>query len=245
MGAMTTARPETLGGLLISVNVGMPRDVVLNGEVRQTAIFKNPVAGPVKVVDHHVDGDRQADQVNHAGVHKAVYAYSREDLDFWAAELGRDVEDGFVGENLTIRGYDVSHAVVGERWRIGGVVLEVAQPRIPCWKLGVRAGDKSMTRRFELALRPGAYLRVVTEGDIAAGDKVEVLSRPEHGFTVADGSRIFHRDRAEAARLLEIAELAPPLKTWARKRLGIAEDSSDSADGTDGADSADGTDSTE
>lgn len=221
---MTTARPETVGGLLISVNVGMPRDVELNGEVRQTAIFKDPVAGPVLVADHHVHGDRQADQVNHAGVHKAVYAYAREDLDFWAAELGRDIEDGFVGENLTISGYDVSHAVVGERWRVGGVEFEVAQPRIPCWKLGVRAGDKSMTRRFEQALRPGAYLRVVTEGDLGSGDKVEVLSKPAHGFTVADGSRIFHRDRAEAARLLEIDELAPPLKLWARKRLGIPED---------------------
>jgi len=171
-----------------------------------------------------MDGDRQADQVNHAGVHKAVYAYAREDLDFWAVELGRDIEDGFVGENLTISGYDVSHAVVGERWRVGGVEFEVAQPRIPCWKLGVRAGDQSMTRRFEQALRPGAYLRVVTEGDVGAGDEVEVLSRPAHGFTVADGSRIFHRDRAEAARLLEIDELAPPLKKWARKRLGIPEE---------------------
>jgi MOSC domain-containing protein YiiM len=223
MGAMTTARPAAAGGLLISVNVGMPRDVELNGEVRQTAIFKDPVPGRVKVAGHHVDGDRQADQVNHAGVHKAVYAYAREDLDFWAAELGRDIEDGFVGENLTISGYDVSHAVVGERWRVGGVEFEVAQPRIPCWKLGVRAGDQSMTRRFEQALRPGAYLRVVTEGDVGAGDTVEVLSRPTHGFTVADGSRIFHRDRAEAARLLEIAELAPPLKQWARKRLRLPE----------------------
>jgi len=224
MGAMTLTRPEAFGGLLISVNVGLPRDVELNGEVRQTAIFKDPVPGRVKVADHHMDGDRQADQVNHAGVHKAVYAYAREDLDFWAVELGRDIEDGFVGENLTISGYDVSHAVVGERWRVGGVEFEVAQPRIPCWKLGVRAGDQSMTRRFEQALRPGAYLRVVTEGDVGAGDEVEVLSRPAHGFTVADGSRIFHRDRAEAARLLEIDELAPPLKKWARKRLGIPEE---------------------
>ncbi|WP_194924973.1 MOSC domain-containing protein [Catenulispora pinisilvae] len=221
---MSTARPDAVGGLLISVNVGMPRDVELNGVRQQTAIFKDPVPGRVKVVDHHVEGDRQADQVNHAGVDKAVYAYSREDLDFWAAELGREIEDGFVGENLTISGYDVSHAVVGERWLVGGVEFEVAQPRIPCWKLGVRAGDQRMTRRFEQALRPGAYLRVVTEGDIGAGDPVEVLSRPEHGFTVADASRIFHRDRAEAERLLAVAELAPPLKQWARKRLGIPEE---------------------
>ncbi|ACU75892.1 MOSC domain containing protein [Catenulispora acidiphila DSM 44928] len=218
---MSIARPEAGSGLLISVNVGMPRDVELNGEVQQTAIFKRPVPGRVKVADHHMDGDRQADQVNHAGVHKAVYAYSREDLDFWAVELGREIEDGFVGENLTISGYDVSHAVVGERWRVGGAEFEVAQPRIPCWKLGVRAADQSMPRRFERALRPGAYLRVLTEGDVGAGDQVAVASRPAHGFTVADASRIFHRDRAEAPRLLEVAELAPPLKKWARKRLGL------------------------
>ena len=217
MGAMTTA-------LLISVNVGQPRDVELNGEVKQTAIFKEPVPGRVRIADHHVAGDRQADQVNHAGIHKAVYAYSREDLDFWAGELGRDVEDGFVGENLTIAGYDVSHAVVGERWRIGGVELEVAQPRIPCWKLGVRAGDRTMTRRFEQALRPGAYLRVITEGELGAGDELHVLSRPGHGFTVFDGSRIYHRDRDEAATLLKVEELAPPLKSWARKRLGLDPD---------------------
>ncbi|GAA2032182.1 hypothetical protein GCM10009839_35350 [Catenulispora yoronensis] len=216
---MTTAR-------LISVNVGLPRDVELNGEIRQTAIFKDPVPGRVKIADHHVEGDRQADQVNHAGVHKAVYAYAREDLDFWAEELGRDIEDGFVGENLTIVGYDVSHAVIGEHWRLGSVEFEVAQPRIPCWKLGVRAGDPAMTRRFEKALRPGAYLRVVTEGDVGAGDELEVLSRPAHGFTLFDSARIFHRDRGEANALLEIEELAPPLKKWAAKRLGlIAEDS--------------------
>lgn len=209
---------------LLSVNVGQPRDVELNGEIRQTAIFKDPVPGRVKILDHHVAGDRQADQENHAGVHKAVYAYAREDLDFWAEELGRDIEHGFVGENLTIAGYDVSHAVVGERWRLGDVEFEVAQPRIPCWKLGVRAGDPTMTRRFEKALRPGAYLRVITEGEVGAGDELEVLSRPAHGFTVFDGSRIYHRDRAEAAALLEIEELAPPLKKWARKRLGLPEE---------------------
>ena len=220
---MTAARPNPDAGLLISVNVGQPRDVELNGEVEQTAIFKEPVPHRVAIADHHVAGDRQADQVHHAGVHKAVYAYSREDLDFWAAELGREIEDGFVGENLTITGYDVSHAVVGERWRIGSTELEVSQPRIPCWKLGVRAGDPAMPRRFERALRPGAYLRVITEGELGAGDRVEVLSRPAHGFTVADASRIYHQDRGDAEKLLDVEELAPPLKKWARKRLGIPE----------------------
>jgi MOSC domain-containing protein YiiM len=204
---------------VISVNVGQPRDVELNGEVRQTAIFKAPVAGRVAIADGHVAGDLQASQVDHSGPDKAVYAYSREDLDFWAGELGRDVEDGFVGENLTIAGYGVSRAVVGERWRIGTAEFEVAQPRIPCWKLGVRAGDPMMTRRFEKADRPGAYLRILTEGDVGAGDGVEVLSRPGHGFTVADASHIYFHDRSSAARLLEIPELAPTLKNWATKRL--------------------------
>ncbi len=216
---MTTASTNPAAGRLVSVNVGQPRDVELNGEIRQTAIFKEPVPGRVRIADHHVAGDRQADQVSHAGVHKAVYAYAREDLDFWAAELGRPVEDGFVGENLTIAGYAVSQAVVGERWRIGTVEFEVAQPRLPCWKLGVRAGDRTMTRRFEKALRPGAYLRVLTEGDVGAGDTLEVLSRPAHGFTVQDASRIYHRDRDQAKALLGVEELAPPLKKWAEERL--------------------------
>jgi MOSC domain-containing protein YiiM len=217
---MTSAR-------LISVNVGRPRDVVLNGETMQTAIFKDPVAGRVAVTAGGLAGDLQADQVNHAGPHKTAYAYSREDLDFWAGELGREIEDGFVGENLTIAGYDVSRAVVGERWRIGSAEFEVAQPRIPCWKLGVRAGDQSMPRRFEKAVRPGAYLRVLAEGEVGAGDGLELLARPDHGFTVADASRIFHHDRADAARLLEIDELAPPLKSWAAKRLGLVPDDED------------------
>ena len=209
---------------LISVNVGQPRDVELNGVVQQTAIFKAPVPGRVRITNH-VDGDKQADPDRHAGRDKAVYAYSREDLDFWAAELGREVEDGFVGENLTIAGYDVNRAVVGERWRIGTVELEVSQPRLPCWKLQVRSGDSTMTRRFEQALRPGAYLRVLSEGEVEAGDELEVLLRPGHGFTVADASRIYHHDRGEAARLLEVEELAPPLKKWAAKRLGLSVES--------------------
>jgi MOSC domain-containing protein YiiM len=203
---------------VISVNVGTPRDVDLNGKTEQTAIYKARVEGPVRAADHHLAGDRQADQVNHAGPDKAVYAYAREDLDFWAGELSIEVEDGFVGENLTILGYAVSDAVVGERWRIGTAVFEVSQPRIPCWKLGVRSGDPSMPRRFGKASRPGAYLRIVTEGEVAAGDEVAVLSRPEHGFTVAEAARIYHLDKGSAERLLGIPELAPPLKKWAAKQ---------------------------
>ena len=204
---------------VLSINVGTPQDVELNGETKQTAIFKTPVTGRVTVAGCTIAGDHQADLEAHGGPDQAVYAYSREDLDFWAAELGRDVENGFVGENLTIEGYDVSGAVIGERWRIGTAVFEVSTTRVPCWKLGVRTGEPGMERRFGKALRPGAYLRIVTEGEIGAGDAVEVLSRPDHGFTTADASRIYHRDRDSAKRLLDIPELAPPLKEWAAKRL--------------------------
>lgn len=216
---MTETMAILIESRVMRVNVGVPRDVEFNGETRQTAIYKSPAAGRVAALDDHLVGDKQANVVDHGGPDKAVYAYAREDLDFWAAELGRDVEDGFVGENLTTAGLDVSGAVIGERWHIGTAVFEVAQPRIPCWKLGVRTGVPGMERRFGKASRPGAYLRIVTEGEIGAGDAVEVVSRPDHGFTLADAARIYHLERSSAAELLDVPELAPPLKVWAAKRL--------------------------
>jgi MOSC domain-containing protein YiiM len=181
-------------GRILSVNVGTPKQVgVRRGRPQMSAIFKAPVDGRVRVEGVNVAGDDQADRRAHGGPDKAVYSYASEDAAWWAAELEREVGHGMFGENLTLVGVDVTGAVVGERWRAGTVELEVAQPRLPCFKLGIRFGDPRMVKRFADASRPGAYLRIVTQGELGAGDELTVASRPEHGVTVADVSRaVFH-----------------------------------------------------
>src|SRR6478735_5839657 len=170
-----------------------------------SAIGKSPVEGRVRVEGVNVAGDEQADRRVHGGPDKAVYAYASEDTAFWEAELGRELGPGAFGENLTTEGVDVSGAVIGERWRIGDVELEVAQPRLPCAKLGIRLGDPMMVRRFGEARRPGAYLRIVREGELGAGDPIEILHRPEHGVSVRDVSAAILLDES----LLERAASAP------------------------------------
>jgi MOSC domain-containing protein YiiM len=192
------------------VNVGQPRQVsVRRGRPVMSAIGKAPVDGRVRVAGVNLTGDDQADRRVHGGPDKAVYAYASEDAAWWARELGRELPPGMFGENLTTQGVDVSGAVVGERWRVGTVELEVCQPRIPCFKLGLRFEDPRMVRRFGEASRPGAYLRIVREGELGAGDAIEVISRPEHGVTVALVSDAILRDdslRAAAAAAPELAE---------------------------------------
>jgi MOSC domain-containing protein YiiM len=192
------------------VNVGQPRQVsVRRGRPVMSAIGKAPVDGRVRVEGINLAGDDQADRRVHGGPDKAVYAYASEDAAWWAHELGREVVPGMFGENLTTEGVDISGAVVGERWRVGTVELEVCQPRLPCFKLGLRFEDPRMVRRFGEASRPGAYLRIVREGELAAGDAVEVLSRPAHGVTVALVSDAILRDdslRPAAAAAPELAE---------------------------------------
>jgi MOSC domain-containing protein YiiM len=204
-------------GVVVSVNVGTPREVSWRGQTVRTAIWKDPVAGRVKVRGVNVDGDEQGNREVHGGVDKALYAYAAEDYEWWAAELGRELAPGTFGENLTVRGIDVSGALVGERWRAGGTLLEVAQPRTPCFKLGIRMGSQRFPRQFAAARRPGAYLRILAEGEVAAGDPVEVVDRPGHGLTVAEVSRIYHDDHAAAARLLQVPELAGTWRQWAER----------------------------
>jgi MOSC domain-containing protein YiiM len=194
---------------LVSVNVGTPQQIaVRRGRPMMSAITKQPVAGRVRVEGVNVAGDAQADLRVHGGPDKAVYAYAREDSDWWEDVLGIDVPDGMFGENLTTRGVDVSGAVIGERWRIGTVELEVCQPRQPCSKLGIRFGDGKMVKKFAHASRPGAYLRIVTEGELGAGDEITVLSRPAHGVTVALVSDAIFKDRGLAAQVLVAPELS-------------------------------------
>jgi MOSC domain-containing protein YiiM len=199
------------------VNVGQPRQVsVRRGRPVMSAIAKAPVAGRVRVEGINLAGDEQADRRVHGGPDKAVYAYASEDAAWWAAQLECEVPPAMFGENLTTEGVDVTGAVIGERWRVGTVELEVCQPRLPCFKLGLRFGDLNMVRRFGETSRPGAYLRIVQEGELGAGDAVEVLSRPAHGVTVAlvsDAILVDDSLRPAAAAAPELAEgLAKYLK---------------------------------
>jgi len=205
-------------GRVESVNVGRPRQVaVRGGRPLMSAIGKAPVEGRVRVEGVNVAGDDQADRRVHGGPDKAVYAYAREDEQWWAEQLDREIPPGMFGENLTTEGLDVTGAVIGERWRIGSTVLEVAQPRIPCAKLGTRFGDLTMVKRFGEANRPGAYLRIVAEGELGAGDEIEVLSRPEHGITVAFVSAAILLDETLRERAASAPGLAEDLAALLRR----------------------------
>jgi MOSC domain-containing protein YiiM len=181
-----------------------------------TAIWKTPTPRRVRVAGVNLEGDEQADRSVHGGPDMAVYCYAGEDYAWWSSELDRELEPGTFGENLTLRGVDVTGAVIGERWRIGTVLLEVSQPRIPCWKLGVRMGDPTFVKRFGAAERPGAYLRIAEEGELGTGDAVEPVARPAHGVTIGAVNHAFLFDHSGAARLAEIPELSTSWRDWAR-----------------------------
>src|SRR4051794_25262045 len=169
---------------VLSVNVG-PVAPYAVGTGKRSAIVKAPVEGPVAVRGVNLDGDDQADRRVHGGPEQAVYAYARESYEWWEGELGRVLEPGTFGENLTLSGIDVDGALIGERWAIGTAVLEVTAPRIPCVKLATRVGAPAFVKRFGQARRPGAYLRIAQEGELRAGDEVLVAERPEHDVTIA------------------------------------------------------------
>lgn len=205
-------------GVIESVNVGTPRAVDVNGHTVLTAIWKQPVEGRVPLRGVNLRGDDQADRSLHGGPDKAVYAYAAEDIEAWERELKRSLGAAPFGENLTVRGVGVSEAVIGERWAVGSALLEVAQPRLPCFKLGIRMGDPRFLRRFAAADRPGAYLRVVREGDIGAGDRVEVIARPGHGVTSAQVARALLRDPSLLPAALQARELPADLREWMTRR---------------------------
>lgn len=191
---------------VLSVNVGAVREVEWRGEIVTTAIWKAPVAGRVAIRGVNLDGDDQADRGVHGGPNKAVYSYAREDYDIWRERHGVATAPGLFGENLTVEGLDLVHALVGERWEVGSALLEVAQPRLPCFKLGMRMGDARFPKRFQAEGRMGAYLRIVREGDVGAGDAITVVSRPEHGVTLADMVAALH-DRSKADVLARVPGL--------------------------------------
>lgn len=202
-------------GSVVSVNASGVRAVLHRGETVATGIFKTPVEGRVPLRGVNLRGDDQADRSAHGGPDRVLYAYAGEDYDWWRLELGRDVPAGKFGDNLTLRGIDVSGALIGEQWRIGSVVLRVTSPRVPCFKLAMTMEDPHFVRRFAQALRPGAYLALDAEGDIAAGDTIEVVSRPDHRLSVAAMAKIFLFERGRAAEMLQAPELPEEWRRWA------------------------------
>jgi MOSC domain-containing protein YiiM len=171
--------------------------------------------GRIPVRGVNLAGDDQADRQAHGGPDKVVYAYAIEDARWWQQQMGRSLEFGEFGENLTTEGIEVNDALVGERWQIGATVLEVAEPRMPCWRLGVRMNDKMFPRQFTEALRPGSYLRLIVEGTVGAGDEIRVVERPTRGLTIRDVFRIYTRDRDEVQRLLTVPQMSASWKRWA------------------------------
>lgn len=206
-------------GEILSVNVAKVRRLERRGKQVPTGIWKLPVDGRVALRGVQVEGDTQANLKVHGGYDQAVYAYAREDYELWEVELGRVLEHGVFGENLTLRGVDASGALVGERWQVGSALLEVSAPRIPCWKLGRRMGDPKFVKRFGQANRPGAYLRIIEEGEVGVSDAVRVTERPDHDVSVAVVSRALLGERELAPRLLTAAPALPAkVRDWAEER---------------------------
>ncbi len=189
-----------MGGSVLSVNVGRAVQVDWSQDARPTAIDKRPVDGPLPVLFDRFGTDEHGHS-GHGNPDAVVYAYAREDARFWAAELDRDLPPGVFGENLTTSGLPVSGALTGERWRVGTALLQVTTPRIPCQTFAAWWRVPDLVRRFTAAGRPGAYLRVLEPGEIAAGDAVDVVHRPDHGVTVADLMAARTGDRSGVARL--------------------------------------------
>ena len=205
---------------VLSVNVGRTREVPsLTGKrIVRTAIWKQPVAGRLAVRGVNVEGDEQADRRVHGGEFKAVYAYAIEDTRAWEEELGREIGLGGFGENLTTEGIDVSGARAGERWRIGTALLEVVQPRVPCFKLNLRMGDPKFGPKFVKAGRPGAYLRIVEEGELGAGDAIEIVRRPDHDVTMRLMMHAALVDKDRLPDLLAAPELIAEWREWIEER---------------------------
>ena len=207
------------GGKVLSVNVGTVREFEYSGRPAKSAIWKSPAVGRIAARGVNLDGDDQADRKAHGGPDKVVYAYAVEDARWWEQEIGRSLAYGELGENLTTEGIEVNNALIGEHWEIGTTVVEVSEPRIPCWRLGVRMNDHLFPRRFTMAFRPGTYLRIVVEGDMGAGDKIRLVERPDHDLTIRDVFRIYTRDRDEAERLLAVPRMSESWRRWANDLL--------------------------
>jgi MOSC domain-containing protein YiiM len=197
-----------------SVNVGQTVDVPW-GQLKRTAIDKRPVDGPVHVHEYGVGPDEIADLQHHGGPIQAVYAYAREDLATWAREIGRELRAGEFGENLTTQGVDLNLVRAGERWRVGGALLEVSGVRIPCSVFQGFLGEERWVKRFMVAGRPGAYLRVVEPGPVRAGDPIEVVETRDHDITID----VVFRALTTRRDLLPLLAQEPRLDAFVARRL--------------------------
>jgi len=208
---------------VVSVNVGLPREVEWNGKTVLTSIFKEPVQGPVRVARLNLDGDRQSDLTVHGGVHKAVYGYPSEHYAFWRGELpDSDFPWGAFGENLTTEGLLEEHVHIGDRFRVGTAELVVTQPRMPCFKLGIRHGRPDMVKRFLASHRSGFYFSVAVEGRIEAGDPVTLVSRHPDAVPIPEIVDLYVAKNPEPERLHRVAgldALPEDWREWFRKKL--------------------------
>jgi MOSC domain-containing protein YiiM len=190
---------------VLSVNVGLPRKVLFNGQTITTAIFKDPVKGPIMLRRLNLDGDKQADLTVHGGVDKAVYSYPAEHYDYWRKQFpNMDLMWGMFGENFTTEELMEDTVNIGDQFQIGSAKLVATQPRMPCYKLGVRFGRMDVIRRFLASGRPGIYFKVLKEGEVQIGDKIEVIRRDKNNVTVKDIVRLYitrdHIDNIETMR---------------------------------------------
>ena len=211
---------------LVSVNIGLPRQVTWRGRNTTTAIYKQPVGGRVALRKLNLDGDRQADLTVHGGEHKAVYCYPLVHYDYWRSELpGQELPMGVFGENFTTDGLLEDSVHLGDRLSVGSAEVVVTQPRLPCYKLGVRFQSDDMVKRFFASRRTGFYLAVAREGEVGAGDEIKVIARDPNGVPVSEITRLYAEkrygdsDRTSARRALRVAALPESWKEYFRGRL--------------------------
>ena len=211
---------------VVSLNVGRPTQVPYRGSTISTAIFKYPVEGRVMLRRTGFDGDGQADPSVHGGEHKAAYIYSADDYAWWIQELGHQLQHGEFGDNLTVTGFRDDTVSVGDVLRIGAALVQVASPREPCFKLGIRMGDARFQARFRAAGRMGFYVRVLEEGAVGAGDAAEIVERSTGSVTIAEFHQVIvdGRDDPGALRRLAAAPtLEPEWVDWCERRTAEAE----------------------
>jgi MOSC domain-containing protein YiiM len=211
---------------LLSINVSPPTEVVHNGETLTTGIFKKPVEGRVMLGTLNLDGDGQADLVGHGGIYKAVYAYPVENYEYWKRELGRtDLAYGQFGENFTVEGMVEDEVHIGDVFRVGDALVEVTQPRVPCYKLGIKMGLPKFVKMFLASCRVGFYLRVLEEGEVGAGDVVYRVRADPGRTTVREMCHLLYFDpeNLEGARkALHIRALSPGWRQSFEERLAKA-----------------------